>query len=106
MVTNQSGIGRGYYSENKVNELHNWMNKFLFEKGAHIDEFYFSPYYKFSKKKIYRKNKNLRKPNTGMIKKIIKKWAPNLKKSIYYGDQKIDYLLAKKMRIKFKFVNF
>ena len=82
------------------------MNSYLIKRGAHIDEFYYSPYYKYSKKKIYRKNKNLRKPNTGMIKKIIKKWSPNLKKSIYYDDQKLDFLLAKKMKIKFKFINF
>ena len=41
VVSNQSGIGRGYYSENSVNKLHQYLNDKLIEKGAHIDSFLF-----------------------------------------------------------------
>ena len=51
VITNQSGVGRGYYSLKDVNNLHNWMNSVFIDNGSHIDEFYYSPYYKFSTNK-------------------------------------------------------
>jgi D-glycero-D-manno-heptose 1,7-bisphosphate phosphatase len=53
VITNQSGIGRGFYSEKNVESLHNWMNIQLRKKGAHIDEFFYAPYYKFAKNGHY-----------------------------------------------------
>ena len=56
IITNQSGIGRGYYSLNDMNNLHLWMQKKLKLEGAHIDEIFFSPYFKYSKnKKIFER---------------------------------------------------
>ena len=40
VVTNQSGIGRGYYNENDVEKLHKWINKILISNYAHIDDFF------------------------------------------------------------------
>ena len=65
VITNQSGVGRGYYSLKDVNNLHNWMNSVFIDNGSHIDEFYYSPYYKFSTNKKFRKNENFRKPGIG-----------------------------------------
>ena len=39
VVTNQSGVGRGFYSEKDVKLLHSWINEELMKKGAHIDDF-------------------------------------------------------------------
>ena len=55
IVSNQSGIGRGYYSEKDLLKLNNWIQKDLKKNGAHISAFYFAPYYKFSKKKKIQK---------------------------------------------------
>ncbi len=106
VITNQSGIGRGYYSENDVKKLHIYMNEKFIENGAHIDEFFYAPYFKDSKKKIYTKNKNLRKPNIGMIKLAQKNWNINLSKSILIGDKYSDKQTAILAKIPYKILKF
>ena len=106
VLTNQSGVGRGFYKEKDVKKLHNWINLELRKKGAFIDKFYYAPYYYNSKYVIYRKNKILRKPNVGMLDLALTEFNINLNKSIMLGDKDIDYMTAKKKKIKFFFVDF
>jgi D-glycero-D-manno-heptose 1,7-bisphosphate phosphatase len=106
IITNQSGIGRGYYNERQVEKLHNWMNDELRKKGSHIDEFFYAPYFSFSKNIKYRKNRFLRKPNSGMILKCKKKWSYNEKKSFIIGDSNSDIDLAKKINYRYFRVKF
>jgi D,D-heptose 1,7-bisphosphate phosphatase len=106
VLTNQSGVGRGFYKEKDVKKLHNWINLELRKKGAFIDKFYYAPYYSNSKYAIYRKNKILRKPNVGMLDLALTEFNINLNKSIMLGDKDIDYMTAKKKKIKFFFVDF
>jgi D,D-heptose 1,7-bisphosphate phosphatase len=107
VITNQSGVGRGYYSEKDVLKLHNWMNEVLMHKNSFIDDFFYAPYHDNSKKFIFsKKDQNMRKPNTGMIIKAKKKWGLNLMKSIIIGDSYVDELLAKNLKIKFLKVNY
>ena len=94
VATNQSGIGRGYYKELDVLKLHDWINKKLKDKGAHIDEFFHAPYFKQSKNKDYRINRNLRKPNIGMYLKIFSKWLIDKNKSFVIGDSQSDIEFA------------
>lgn len=101
VISNQSGVGRGYYKEKDVNVLHSWINHQLNIKGAFIDKFYYSPYYKLSKFKKYQKNKNLRKPNTGMFKLAIKDFEIIKKRSYFVGDNDSDRLAAKKFKVKY-----
>ena len=105
VVSNQSGVGRGYYSEKDVKLLHNYLNEKLKKNGAHIDEFYISTYYKSSKVQKYRKSSNLRKPNIGLFKKIKKQYPIKKKGSFMVGDQNTDYLFAKKSGIKYFDIN-
>lgn len=74
------------------------MDKF---NGGYVNDIYFSPYYKFSKKLKYRLNKNDRKPNNGMIKKAIKKWNIDISSSIFIGDKLTDEMAANKSNLKF-----
>lgn len=101
VITNQSGIGRGYYSEKDFNNLARWINFKLKKKSAHIDDFFYSPYYKESKVLKYRKGINLRKPNIGMYKQCIKKWSLQKKRIYFIGDQDSDRVFAKKCNMKF-----
>ena len=105
VVTNQSGIGRGFYSEKDVKHLHKWANFQLNLYGAHIDDFYYAPYFSKSKNLKYRKNFFLRKPKIGMIIEAAKKWNIDLKKSIVIGDQLSDIEMAKKLKLKYFLVD-
>ncbi len=106
VITNQSGIGRGYYSEKDMHKLHNWMIYNFREYGANIDDIFYSPYYKYSKNHKFRKDKKLRKPNIGMIKLAQKKWNINMKKSIFIGDNLIDKKTAINAGLGFKILKF
>ena len=101
VLTNQSGVGRGYYETKDVENLHNWINKSLNINGSFIDKFYYSPYFKDSKNFGHKKYFKLRKPNDGMIKKACKEFNINMKKSLFIGDQQSDLILAKKCKIKY-----
>ncbi len=94
IVTNQSGVGRGYYQENSVKILHKWINNELYKVGAHFDDVEYATFFKYSKIKKYKLNKNLRKPNIGMFKKLKNKWNINLKKSLVVGDKLTDIEFA------------
>ena len=102
VISNQSGVGRGLYKENDVNKLHSWINKQLNYKGAYIDKFYYSPFYKFSKFKKYRKRRQFKKkPNIGMFKLATKDFEIIKEKSYFVGDKESDRLAAKKFKIKY-----
>ena len=100
IISNQSGIGRGYYTEKSVNNLHLWINEELNKKGAQIDEFVYSPYYWKSKKYSSYKYKKLRKPQVGMLSYLEKKWNVDMKHSLLIGDKETDIKAAKKKKIK------
>lgn len=105
IVTNQSGIGRGFYSKKDLLILHNWIKKEFKKNGAHIDDIYYAPYYKFSKKYFSYKEKMRRKPNKGMILEAKKKWLINMNESFMIGDRDIDKKLAFNAKLKFIKVN-
>ena len=101
VITNQSGIGRGYYSKRDVEKLHNLINLDLNKNFAHIDEFVFAPYYKNSKIKFKIKDRLMRKPNTGMIDYLCDKWNIARDKSLIIGDKKSDRKLSFNCKIKY-----
>lgn len=87
VVTNQSGIGRGYYSEQQFNQLTEWMcNEFLNE-GAPIEKVYFSPFHPTAGIGAYRKDDVSRKPRPGMIYQAQQDINLNLGSSILIGDK-------------------
>ena len=102
IITNQACVGKSIITEQKLNNIHRFMKKKIYEKtNGIINDIFFSPYYKFSKLKKYRLYHNDRKPNSGMIKKAVIKWNIDLKKSFFIGDSLNDYIVAKKNHIKF-----
>ncbi len=102
IVTNQACIGKSIITEYELNKIHKYMKKeLLINNKATIDDIYFSPYYRYSKLKKYRLNKENRKPNIGLFKKAIKKWNIDIKSSFFIGDSVSDYEAAKKLNLKF-----
>ena len=66
IITNQSGIGRGLYSEQTFHVYMRQMISFFQKKELKL-MIIFAPYYEFSSNEIYKKGKILRKPEPGMI---------------------------------------
>ena len=90
VVTNQSGIGRGYYSEKQFNQLTDWMcNEFL-NAGAPIEKVYFSPFHPTAGLGTYKKDDVSRKPRPGMIHQAQREMNLNLESSILIGDKVSD----------------
>ncbi len=67
VVTNQAGIGRGFYSVQQFYQLTSWMCKEFMNAGAPIDKVYFSPFHPTEGLGEYKKDDFSRKPNPGMI---------------------------------------
>ena len=103
VITNQSGVARGYFSEKQLKEFHIIMNKVLKKKNAKIDFFFYCPYHIKGIIKKYKKKTNLRKPGDGMIKLAMKKFNFKSSECLMIGDQKSDYLAAKKSKIGFEY---
>ena len=90
VITNQSGIGRGYYSEQQFHELTTWMcNKFL-NAGAPIEKVYFSPFHPTAGLGPYKRDDVSRKPRPGMIHQAQREMNLNLGSSILIGDKVSD----------------
>jgi D-glycero-D-manno-heptose 1,7-bisphosphate phosphatase len=90
VITNQSGIGRGYFSESHFHQLTAWMcNEFL-NAGAPIEKVYFSPFHPTAGLGAYKKDHISRKPRPGMINQAQREMNLNLGSSILIGDKVSD----------------
>ena len=101
VVTNQSGVARGLYSENDIRTLHDEINRQLKKINCKIHDFFYCAYHPKHGKKKYKKDSFLRKPNPGMIFKAVKKWNIDLNKSLMIGDKKTDMITAKRSNLRF-----
>ncbi|QDF28377.1 D-glycero-beta-D-manno-heptose 1,7-bisphosphate 7-phosphatase [Halarcobacter anaerophilus] len=93
IITNQSGIARGYYTIQDYKILTNWMLDYLEQKGIFISQTEFCPHGPDD-------NCNCRKPKTGMIDNILKKHDIDLENSWLIGDKQADIQCAKNANIK------
>ncbi|WP_421999517.1 HAD-IIIA family hydrolase [Reyranella sp.] len=90
IVTNQSGIARGYYTEDHVTDLHAWMNRELGKHGAHFDAAEYCPYHPEGTVERYRLVSDLRKPGPGMLRKLLAEWPIDASRSFMVGDRTTD----------------
>ena len=90
VITNQSGIGRGLYSEQQFHQLTSWMCKEFLNAGVPIEKVYFSPYHPTEGIGKYKKDDFSRKPNPGMILQAQHELDLNLSDSILIGDKDSD----------------
>jgi D-glycero-D-manno-heptose 1,7-bisphosphate phosphatase len=101
IVTNQSGIARGYYSEKQFLKLQLKIKNILALKKIFIDDVFYCPHHPTAGKGIYKVKCKCRKPNNLLIKKAFMKWPIIKKESFMIGDKESDLLCAKKSNIKF-----
>ena len=87
VVTNQSGLARGYFPQLLLDEVHAIMNGLLAEQGAWLDGLYVCPHHPEAKEEQYRKNCNCRKPRTGLLEQAAAELNLDLAGSYLVGDR-------------------
>lgn len=87
IITNQSGIARGYFELNDYIRLNQWMLSTLEEEGIKIQKVYYCPHLPNAPVEAYRMNCNCRKPKTGLFWNAISEYNINLSKSFAIGDR-------------------
>jgi D-glycero-D-manno-heptose 1,7-bisphosphate phosphatase len=90
VVTNQAGIGRGYYTEEDFFELTEWMCEQFALYDAKIDAVYFCPYHPEYGLGKYRRESKHRKPGPGMLLDAARDLNIDLTRSIIVGDKASD----------------
>ena len=103
IVTNQSGIARGMFTENEYLLFYRSIKEYFFKKGCFINDMQYCPFLKGAVIKKYDKSSRLRKPGNLMILNLMDKWTINKKKSFMLGDHTKDQLAAKKSNLFFEY---
>jgi D-glycero-D-manno-heptose 1,7-bisphosphate phosphatase len=97
VVTNQSGVARGFFSEEDVRQLHDWMARDLALIGARIDGFYYCPYLDDAPVAAYRiADHPDRKPNPGMILRGLREFTVDPSRATLIGDKASDLEAARR----------
>ena len=104
IVTNQAGIAKGKFKLSDLLVLNKKLKSYFKKNKIIINDIQYCPYHPDAILKRYKKISGYRKPGNLMIKKILKKWNVNLKKSFMLGDQISDELAAKKSGLYFEYV--
>lgn len=87
VVTNQSGLARGYFPAALLEAVHEKMFRGLAEDGAHIDGLYLCPHHPEAKEARYRQACDCRKPKTGMLEQAARELGLDLARSYVIGDR-------------------
>jgi D-glycero-D-manno-heptose 1,7-bisphosphate phosphatase len=94
VVTNQSGIARGYYTEAEFRALHRWIDERLRESEARIDAMYFCPHLPDAVLPVYRKECECRKPRPGLLLQAVRELDIDPASSFLIGDEARDCAAA------------
>lgn len=96
VVTNQSGIARGYYTEEDVHKVHQKMNQLLSEKtGVVPDAYFYCPHHINGELEVYRVDCDCRKPKPGLIDQALAAFKVDISGSFLVGDKESDILAGR-----------
>ena len=90
IITNQSGIARGIFTEDDVKKIYDYMQTELEKIGAHFDAMYYCPHHPEGEVDEYRKVCDCRKPKPGLILRACKELNIDPAQSIMIGDHTRD----------------
>ena len=94
VVTNQSGVARGFYDEAAVQSLMAWMAEQAHHAGGTIDDTRYCPYHEDAAVEVYRRAHHWRKPQPGMLLDLIRSWDLDPRRCVMIGDQQSDMQAA------------
>ena len=94
VVTNQSGIARGFYDPGQFHALTDWMNETFAAHGAALDGVYFCPHHPTEGEAPYRRSCNCRKPAPGLLLDAVRDLDIDVRRSVLFGDKASDLQAA------------
>lgn len=100
VVTNQSGIARGFYTVDDMNKLHEFMAAEIKQAGGNIEKFYFCPHLPGGKVKEFAIECDCRKPKPGLLLQALREYAIDKERSFLIGDKPRDVESAAAAGIK------
>ena len=104
VVTNQSGIARGYYTEQDFAVLTSWMKQQFAAHGVKIDGVYYCPHHLEKGQVPYNIDCDCRKPNPGMLLQAIREYGIDPAQSLMVGDKAADMQAATAAGVARKFL--
>ncbi len=90
VITNQAGIGRGYFTEQQFHDLTEWMRAEFLARQVKIAGVYFCPFHPEYGVGDYKRESDFRKPGPGMILQAAREHALDLAQSVLLGDKESD----------------
>ena len=100
VVTNQSGIARGYYTVAQMQELHDFMQQEIAASGGKIAKIYYGPHHKEGKVAEFAHECDGRKPKPGMLNQAFEEYALDKEQCFLIGDGARDVEAAEAAGIK------
>ena len=94
VVTNQSGVARGYFTEDDVRALHAWLTERFAEDGARIDALRYCPHHPEGAVEAYAHSCPCRKPAPGLLRELIADYGIDPARSLMVGDSARDLAAA------------
>jgi D-glycero-D-manno-heptose 1,7-bisphosphate phosphatase len=100
IITNQSGVARGYFPLELVDKVHNHLKDLLRKEGATIDGIFVCPHYPGGEVREYGIDCNCRKPRPGLIQTALENFDIDVSRSYVIGDRNTDMKLAAQCGLK------
>jgi D-glycero-D-manno-heptose 1,7-bisphosphate phosphatase len=95
MLSNQSGVARGFFTEAVVDDVHAHMAAMLAQGGARIDAYYYCPHHPDGKVALYARACDCRKPGRGLVDRAVRELGVDPRRSFVVGDRWLDVALAR-----------
>ncbi|MBD1581551.1 D-glycero-beta-D-manno-heptose 1,7-bisphosphate 7-phosphatase [Pseudoalteromonas sp. S16_S37] len=95
VVTNQSGIGRGYYNEQQFSQLSDWMCEEFAKHRVNISKVYYCPHHPHKALPQFKQECDCRKPSPGMLTQAIEEFDIDVTQSVMVGDKLSDIEAAR-----------
>lgn len=95
VVTNQSGVARGYFEEPLIHQVHDSLLRQLGEAGARLEGIYYCPHHPREGQEPWRRECDCRKPATGLLERACRELDVQLEGSYMVGDTMVDMRTAR-----------
>jgi D-glycero-D-manno-heptose 1,7-bisphosphate phosphatase len=97
LITNQAGVARGYFTEELLTSVHDYLCDELVAGGARLDAIYYCPHHPNEGVPPYRTSCDCRKPKTGLLERAAREHEIDLSRSFMIGDRYSDVELARRV---------